>query len=187
MVNCTIRNVFASTNFGQMQGILLNQIGASRFDYNYFTGNGKDMTAYTEAYALIAHAVNATSFSHNTLYSTHQGFHFESSTMTGGNGLVVSYNRVWNLRAIGIEFNRYTSNATVEGNILSNWRSGDATGCSTCNIGLEAASSNSTFRGNQITGFLGSVVVACAPGSTFTGNIIGTNVVNGVTIPSWTL
>ena len=191
MVYCTVENVLLSTQFGQMQGVLIDHLDNSRFDYNTFTNNGGG----TEAYAMIVYTSNNSSFSHNTVVNTYQGFHFESADTTGGNGLTISYNTVSQLLAIGIELNKNNSNATIVGNHLDSWRSGDANGmalsivptgsnntvennyasgagCATCNIGLEASGSNSFFEDNTIDGFYTNIAISCAPGSVFSGNIL---------------
>ena len=133
--------------------------------------------------------------SHNTIYNSHQGLHFESADVTGGNFLTVSHNTISGIDGIGIEFNRNGSNLDIQYNYLSNWRSGDpngmalsivptgsvntiknnyasAVGCTTCNIGLEANGSNSNFENNEIHGFFNSIAISCAPGSIFQNNSI---------------
>ena len=227
MVYCTVENVLLSTQFGQMQGVLIDHLDNSHFDYNTFTNNGGG----TNAYAMIVYTTNNSSFSHNTLTNTYQGLHFESSDTTGGNNLDISYNTVSQLLAIGIELNLNNSNATIVGNHLDDWRSGDANGmalsivpmgsgntvennyasgagCTTCNIGLEAAGTNSFFENNTIDGFYTNIAISCAVGSIFSGNIltnagmwgtfdrdggyctgytIGTNEINGVSTTGYNL
>jgi len=192
VINCTIQNVTDATDFGVMQGILVDHLTGSRFDCNTFTKNG---VVNQESYALIVYTTNQTSFSHNLLTNTYQGFHFESSDTTGGNGLTVSYNQADSLLAIGIEFNKNASNAVVEHNTLGNWRSGNANGmalsivpkgsnnsvryndvsgagCSTCNIGIEANGTDSFFEDNTIDGFYNNIAISCATGTTFSGNVM---------------
>ena len=190
MINCNVRNV-NSTQFTLSHGVMLDHIANSKFDYNYFTNSGSGPIAY----ALISYTSNHTSYSHNTIYNSHQGLHFESADVTGGNFLTVSHNTISGIDGIGIEFNRNGSNLDIQYNYLSNWRSGDpngmalsivptgsvntiknnyasAVGCTTCNIGLEANGSNSYFENNEIHGFFNSIAISCAPGTIFQNNSI---------------
>ena len=192
VVNSTIRNVASTANFGAMQGILVDHLTGSRFDCNTFTDNG---VVGQISYALIAYSTNQSSFSHNLLTHTYQGFHFESSDTTGGNDLTVSYNQGDSLLGIGIEFQKNAKNAVIEHNTLGNWRSGNANGmalsivpsgpnnsirynnvsgagCSTCNIGIEANGTNSFFEDNTIDGFYTNIAISCATGTSFSGNVM---------------
>jgi hypothetical protein len=199
VINCTFENIKLSTDFGSMQGMILTYITNSRFDYNYFTGNGSGTQA--DAYAIIDYSTDNTSFSNNTLTNTDQGFHFEAGTRASGGSdgtglnLTISNNVGTGLKEIGIEINAWISNSTISGNRFTNWQTGgsqgmaysivswgsgnhvqnnyaDAANCPTCNIGIEVGGTNSFIENNTIIGFETGICISSAPGTLIQGNAL---------------